>query len=113
MSETPFADGRVYRNQTVRLSDLTALEDVVDGVTFEGCQIHGPAVVILLGETRVTGCQWNGDADAIIWPAHGRAQVVGAVGLRDCVVADCEFFRVGILVPDEQMDAVRAGFGLA
>lgn len=106
------SDG-VYRDQTVRLTDLAALDDVIQGLTFEGCQIVGPAVVVLLGETRVTRCHWSGDAQAIIWPAHGRTEVVGAIGLKDCVLTDCELYRVGMLVPDEQMDAVRAGFDLA
>jgi hypothetical protein len=105
-------DDHSYRDQTVRLSDLAALEDVIDGVTIENCEIHGPAVVALLGNTQITGCQWSGDADGIIWPAHGREQVVGAIGLKDCVITDSQFFRVGVLVPDEQMAAVRAGFGL-
>jgi hypothetical protein len=105
-------DGRVFRDQTVRLSDLAVLEDIIDGVTIESCEIHGPAVVALLGNTQITGCHWSGDADGIIWPAHGREQVVGAIGLKDCFITDSQFFRVGVLVPDEQMAAVRAGFGL-
>ena len=108
----PEALERVYRNQSVQLTNLAALEDLIDGYTFENCEIVGPAVVVLLGQTRVTGCHWAGDADAIIWPAHGREQVVGAIGLKDCVLTDCELFRIGILVPDEQMGAVRTGFGL-
>lgn len=112
MSETQPADG-IYRDQTVRLTDFAALDDVIQGLTFERCQIVGPAVVILLGETRVTGCHWSGDAEAIIWPAHGRNEVVGAIGLKDCVLTNCELYRIGMLVPDEQMDAVRTGFGLS
>ncbi len=103
----------VYRDQTVRLGDLAALEDVLTGLTFENCEIVGPAVVALLGDTQVTDCHWTGDADAVLWPAHGREQVVGAIGLKDCVITGCRFFRVGMLVPDEQLPAVRAGFGLA
>jgi hypothetical protein len=111
VSETT-RDDRHYRNQTLRLGDLAALDDVIDGLTIENCEIHGPAVVALLGNTRVTGCEWSGDADGIIWPAHGRDQVVGAIGLKDCVITDSRFFRVGVLVPDDQMASARAGFGL-
>ena len=105
-------EGRDYRDQTVRLSDLAALEDIIDGVSITNCEILGPAVVVLIGNTRISGCHWSGDAEGIIWPAHGRDQVVGAIGLKDCVITDSQFFRVGVLVPDEQMTAVRAGFGL-
>ena len=113
MSDSDLEGHRIYRNESVRLSDLTALEDVVDGVTFANCEILGPAVIVLLGDTHVNGCHWSGDAEAIIWPAHGRNEVVGAIGLKDCVLTDCELYRIGMLVPDEQMDAVRAGFGLS
>jgi len=106
-------EDRHYHDQTVRLVDLAALEDVIDGFVFERCQIVGPAVVALLGGTRISGCQWSGDPDAVIWPAHGREKVVGAVGLKDCQIVNCEFFRVGIFVPDDQLDTVRSGFGLA
>jgi hypothetical protein len=111
MSESETVE-RNYHHQTVRLTDLAVLEDLVEGYTFDSCEIHGPAVVVLLGTTRVTGCHWTGDVDALLWPAHGREQVIGAIGLKDCAITNCEFFRVGILVPDEQMGAVRAGFGL-
>lgn len=111
VSETPAA-ARIYRDQTVRLSDLVALEDVIEGYTFENCEILGPAVVILLGNTLLDQCHWTGDPDAVIWPAHGRTAVVGAIGLQDCVITGCQFYRVGVLVPDEQMAMVRRGFGL-
>ena len=101
-----------YRDQTVRLADLAALEDVLSGLTFENCEIVGPAVVVLLGDTKVADCHWTGDADAVLWPAHGREQVVGAIGLKDCTITGCQFFRVGMLVPDDQLPMVRAGFGL-
>ena len=113
MSDSDLEAHRIYRNESVRLSDLTALEDVVDGVTFANCEILGPAVIVLLGDTHVNGCHWSGDAEAVIWPAHGRTSVVGAIGLKDCVISQCQFYRVGIFVPDEQMAAVRAGFGLS
>jgi len=46
----------VYRDQSVRLGDLAALEDLLTGLTFENCEIVGPAVVALLGDTKVTDC---------------------------------------------------------
>ncbi len=103
----------VYRDQTVRLADLTTVDDVLERLTFENCDVVGPAVVVLLGDTQVTDCHWTGDADAVLWPAHGRQQVVGAIGLRNCLVTGSRFHRVGILVADDQLPAVRAGFGLA
>ena len=111
MSEPTPAD-RVYRDRSVRLGELAALEDVLAGFTFENCEIFGPAVIVLLGETLLDRCRLAGDPNAVIWPAYGRAEVVGAIGLLDCVLRNCQFYRVGILVPDEQLAIVRAGFGL-
>lgn len=113
MTQSAADEVHIYHDQTVRLADLAALEDVIDGFVFERCQIVGPAVVALLGDTRISGCQWSGDPEAIIWPAHGRDKVVGAIGLKNCQITGCEFFRVGILVPDSQIDVVRSGFGLS
>ena len=103
----------VYRDQTVRLAELAALDDVLTGMTFENCEVVGPAVVVLLGDTKVSDCHWTGDVDAVLWPAHGREHVIGAIGLQDCVITGCQFFRVGIFVPDKQLPTVLAGFGLA
>jgi hypothetical protein len=112
VSEPDVGEKPIYRDQVVRLCDLVLLDDVIDGVTFENCEIHGPAVIFLTGETTMADCEWSGDAEAILWPAYGRDYVVGAIGLRDCTITGCQFFRVGMLVPDDQMDVVQAGFGL-
>jgi hypothetical protein len=103
----------VYRDQTVRLADLAVAHDVLERLTFENCDVVGPAVIVLLGKTQVTECRWTGEPEAVLWPAHGREQVVGAIGLRNCLITGCRFHRVGILVTDDQAPAIRAGFGLA
>lgn len=103
---------RQYRNQLVRLSDLTVVRDVIEGVTFENCQIVGPAVVVLLDGITMSGCNFEGDAESVVWPIGSRSRVMGAVGLKDCTIVGCQFQRIGIAIRDDQMDAMRVGFGL-
>ena len=103
---------RHYRNQTVRLSDLAVTSDVIEGVTFENCQIIGPAVIVLMGDGELRNSGFDGEPEAVIWPLGDREQVVGAIALVNCTIVSCRFQRVGLAVPAAQMEAVRTGFGL-
>lgn len=40
----PHPGTREYRNQLVRIAELTVLEDVIQDVRFENCVIVGPSV---------------------------------------------------------------------
>ena len=60
---------RIYRNQTVRLADLTVIADAIENVTFENCIIEGPAVVALLGGT-VMNSGFDGDLDSFLWSSR-------------------------------------------
>lgn len=52
---------RTYRNQTVRLADLTVISDMIENVTFENCIIEGPAVVVALGANgSMVNCGFEG-----------------------------------------------------
>lgn len=103
---------RHYRNQTVRLTDLAVTSDVIEGVTFENCQLIGPAIIVLLGTGELRDSGFDGEADAIIWPLGPREQVIGAIALVDCNIVGCRFQRIGLGVPEGQMETVRQGFGL-
>lgn len=103
---------RHYRNQTVRLTDLAVTADVIEQITFENCQLIGPAIVVLLGNTELRDSGFDGDVDAILWPIGDRQQIIGAIALTNCSLIGCRFQRIGLAVPDGQMDLVRRGFGL-
>jgi len=102
-----------YRNMAVRLSDLAVTETVIRGVTFENCALLGPAVLVLLGASEITGCSLEGDPDGVFWEIPPeRGQVIGAIGLQDCHVVGCTFRFVGFGVPSGLLPQFRAGFGL-
>jgi hypothetical protein len=48
-----------YRNTVIRLPDLAVTETVLTGLTFENCEIVGPAVIVPLVDTEITrnGCR--------------------------------------------------------
>jgi len=101
---------RHYRDQLIRLTDLAVTDDVIENVTFENCEIVGPAVIILLGG-EISGCSFEGDYDAFAWRLdEDRERVIGAIGLVDCHLFGCKITRIGIGVPASQYEAMRAGF---
>lgn len=103
---------RHYRNMAVRLADLAVTETVIRGVTFENCVLLGPAVLVLLGSSAITGSTLEGDPDGVVWEIPPeREQVIGAIGLEDCQVVGCTFRFVGFGVPRGLLPQFRAGFG--
>lgn len=103
---------RHYRNMTVRLADLAVITDIIEDVTFENCTIEGPAVVALLG-TNLTNSRLEGDPDAIFWviPPE-RETVLGAIALARCTIVGCSLRRIGLAVPEGEIERFRRGFGL-
>ncbi len=103
--------GRAYR-LTIRLADLARLSDGLRGLTFEECEIQGPAIIALQGSTALNGCSFDGDAQSLFWDTGEREYVVGAIALVDCNFMKCRFERVGIAVPPDARDKFKQGFGL-
>ena len=103
-----------YRNTLIRITDLTVNEDVLRGLTFENCQIVGPAVLILLGKTLVQDCNWEATPESMIWVVEDdRDSVTGAIGLEDCEFYGCRFVRAGLAVKRMDLPKVLKGFGIA
>lgn len=102
---------RHYRNQTVRLADLSVVTDVIENVTFENCIIEGPAVVVMQG-SQVMNTNLEGDAEACFWIIPtGRERVIGAIALVNCAIVGCQLRRIGIGVPEADYETYRSGFG--
>lgn len=104
---------RHYRNQIVRLTDLTVTSDVIEGVTFENCTLIGPAVIVLLGAGTFKDSVFDGDVEALLWPLGSRNHVIGAIALVGCTVVGCRLQRVGLAFPEDQEEIVRRGLGLS
>ena len=62
----------------------------------------GPAIVALTGNSSLTNCNFEGDADSLLWEVSPtRSQVVGATELADCDFENCRFQGIGFAGPAE------------
>jgi hypothetical protein len=93
-----------YQERVVRLSELVGdrMPPVIEGFTFDGCHIVGPAVVALEatspGSGGMSNCTFDGEPDALfVQLAPEQEQVIGAVLLKDCQFDNCRFQGVGFL----------------
>jgi hypothetical protein len=89
-------------------TSLAGESGVLDAVTFTGCDIKGPAVVVLQGCT-LSNCNLGGpSADAVLWEIPvTRTVVVGAILASKCIFERCTFMNVGIAGPSELIRQIR------
>jgi hypothetical protein len=99
-----------YQERVVRLVELVgdAQPPVIDGFTFDGCHIIGPAMVNLEatapGTGGMTNCTFDGEVDALfVQLAPEQEQVIGAIQLRDCHFDRCRFQGIGFLDKDRAL----------
>lgn len=78
----------------------------IDGRTFRGCRIQGPAVMLVGGDTTFEDTNFGdsrGDmANMILRPAGSK--VIGAIPVRGCTFIGCEFFGIGFTGAPEFLD---------
>jgi hypothetical protein len=103
---------RTYRNQTLRLADLVVLDDVIEDVTFENCELVGPAVIVLLDGSNFQRNTFTVPSmETALWHVpDGQEVVVGAVGLLRTTVVGCVLRRIGLAVLPGQEEILRAAF---
>jgi hypothetical protein len=112
MSRPPLRGDGTFRNEVVRIADLTLNTSTLEGYDFSNCRIIGPAVLIALEEVHIIGCTWNAPGfDAIFWEVPPTRQVVvGAVGVARCTFSNCTFEQVGIAGPPDARPQLERGF---
>jgi hypothetical protein len=110
---TPHPATREYRNELVRIAELTVLEDVIHDVRFVNCEIVGPAVLGLIDNVTISGCGFDAPgSDALFWPLPAsRGAVMGAVGLANVEILSCRFRRIGLAIPEERLPEMIEAFG--
>lgn len=105
---------RTYRNTSVRLSELAVVSDMLRGLTFENCTIHGPAVMLPLEGTSIQNCTFDGTAEGLIWVLEeGRQMIIGAIGVQECSFFGCRFQGIGLAVRPEDRQKVLDGLGVS
>jgi hypothetical protein len=84
---------KVYRDMPVRIADLAPADDVLSRVTFENCEIIGPAV-LMPRNSEFRGCEFDGPR--ILWTIEPGRYYIGAVAIDECLFDRCRFRRVGL-----------------
>lgn len=109
----PHPGTREYRNQAIRLADLTVTEDLLVDLQFEHCEIIGPAVLAILENVTLAGCRFDAPNEtALLWLIPtGRDVIMGAVGARRVEFFSCKFTRVGLAIPEVNLEDFKRGFG--
>ena len=98
----------VFENLDLSLPDVFAHAArngaaLIQGRTFKGCRIQGPAIVLV--SDGVTFDETNfGDSrgdirNLVLRPVGDKA--IGTVPMRDCAFIGCEFYGVGFTGTDE------------
>ncbi|MDQ1634961.1 MAG: hypothetical protein QOJ32_1770 [Frankiaceae bacterium] len=105
--------GGVYRNTLIRLPDLAVTSALLSDLTFENCQVHGPAILAVVDNVHFNRCGFDGTPEAVLWPIPPeRTQLIGAIGLRNCMFVGCTLIGIGLAVPEAQLPDMRLGLGL-
>jgi hypothetical protein len=102
-----------YKDQVVELSRLAVNSTLLEDLTFVGCQIVGPAVVVPLEDVQLIDCSWDAPNEkALFWIIDDdRSELVGAIGLRNCIFTACNFRDIGLGVPESRVEETLKGFG--
>ncbi|HYM49153.1 MAG TPA: hypothetical protein VET65_01145 [Candidatus Limnocylindrales bacterium] len=102
-------DDKTLRDRVVAISKYVSNQAVLEGYTFLGCQINGPAILFFQSEVRFQHNSFDGDLDAILWEVPlSRPRVVGVVAVRNCVFDRCRLTHVGIAGPPDFISQFRA-----
>jgi len=109
----PLTGDRKFRDDIVRIAELTVNTSMLIGYEFTNCRIVGPAVLVPLGNTSLQHIDFNGSLDAIFWEIlPERQEVLGGVGVQDCLFSSCRMDDIGIAGPASLRELLRSS-GLA
>lgn len=96
--------------EVVRLADLVVASPSIRGHRFEDCLLLGPAVIATTGETVISHCTFDGEADELLWRVPPeRKTIVGAIEAADCEFIRCRFSMIGFAGPDAFMEQFKRG----
>jgi hypothetical protein len=112
MSTPPLRADGTFRDEVVRIAELTVNSSTLEGLEFSNCRIIGPAVLVPLDDVTIVHCSWDAPGfDAIYWEVPPeRNYVVGAVGVTRCTFSNCRFEQIGIAGPPAFRAQMERGF---
>jgi hypothetical protein len=98
-----------FEREVVRIALVAGDECTVTDMTFDGCDIKGPAVLFLREDVGFVGSNFRGNADALLWEIPPeRTQIIGAIEVARCKFNGCTFEGVGFAGPREFTEMMRA-----
>ena len=109
---TPQVGNREFRDEVVRIAELTVTTSVLEGYTFQHCRLIGPAVLLPQGTTNILHSRWDSPGvGAIFWEIPPeRTIIVGAVAVVNCTFSGCTFEAIGLAGPPELRQMMEAAF---
>jgi hypothetical protein len=112
MSTPPLRADGTFRDEVVRIAELTVNSSTLEGLEFSNCRIIGPAVLVPLDDVTIVHCSWDAPGfDAIYWEVPPEQNyVVGAVGVTRCTFSNCRFEQIGIAGPPAFRAQMETGF---
>jgi hypothetical protein len=100
---------RTYRDRVIRIAEVAGERGVIENARFIGCDVKGPAVLILKDSTLRHSNLGGPTADAVLWEIPPtRPVIVGAILVQACVFERCTFMNVGFAGPREMIAKMRA-----
>jgi len=100
----------LYENEIVRMAALAGDAAYIDGITFQGCDIKGPAVLLFRGEGDLLDSTFTGDPESIFWEfPTTRDRIIGAILVTNCRFIACTFLNIGIAGTPDEIGKYRTG----
>jgi hypothetical protein len=108
---------RTYMGETVFIAELAKNPGghaIIEDVDFHSCHILGPAVLMSVEDMEIQGSTLIADPSVatVIWLIERNQNYLGAVGIVRCKFVNCHFESIGLATLPDEIDAVKAGFGL-
>ncbi|MET3666228.1 hypothetical protein [Caulobacter sp. 1776] len=100
---------KTFENLDISLFDLYRAslwnggDMALNGRTFIGCQIEGPAVMTVLPGVKFDGTDFgltDGDIRNLVLRPAGPRKVIGTIPVQDCAFINCVFHGVGFTGPE-------------
>jgi hypothetical protein len=110
--QAPLRGDRRFRDEVIRIAELTVNTSTIEGYEFSNCRIIGPAILAFVEGVTVSHCAWEAPGlDAIFWPVPAeRGPVVGVVSVVNSTFSNCHFELIGVAGPPEMRAHLEAGF---
>ena len=106
---------RAFVNEDMALYDLFTHHmrtgrSMIDGITFTGCRIEGPAVMLVLPGTTFDAVNFGeskGDiGNLVLRPVRNMA--IGAIPVINCAFQNCEFHALGFTGNEKVLNEILA-----